>query len=107
MKELHKMIIKGKYHLKEEVSDDAKSLMKSMLNTDPNSRITISKILSHPWMQLPENPVEIFNQEERDIVKKEFIYNNPNNPNRSEAINEAIEPWDCFRCADTTVLLGT
>jgi serine/threonine protein kinase len=96
MKELHKMIIKGKYHLKEEVSDDAKSLMKSMLNTDPNSRITISKILSHPWMQLPENPVEIFNQEERDIVKKEFIYNNPNNPNRSEAINEAIEPWDCF-----------
>jgi serine/threonine protein kinase len=41
MKELHKMIIKGKYHLKEEVSDDAKSLMKSMLNTDPNSRITI------------------------------------------------------------------
>jgi len=24
MKELHKMIIKGKYHLKEEVSDDAK-----------------------------------------------------------------------------------
>ena len=61
MKELHKMIIKGKYHLKEEVSDDAKSLMKSMLNTDPNSRITISKILAHPWMQLPENPVEIFN----------------------------------------------
>ena len=45
MNELHKMIIKGKYHLKEEVSDEAKSLMKSMLNTDPNSRITISKIL--------------------------------------------------------------
>lgn len=61
MKELHKMIIKGKYHLKEEVSDDAKNLMKSMLNTDPNSRITISKILSHPWMQLPDDPVEIFN----------------------------------------------
>ena len=77
MKELHKMIIKGKYHLKEEITDEAKSLMKSMLTTDPNNRITISKILTHPWMQLPKEPIEIFNQEERDIVKKEFIYNNP------------------------------
>jgi hypothetical protein len=29
-------------------------------------------------------------------VKKEFIYNNPNQPNRSEPINEKVEPWDCF-----------
>ena len=61
MKELHKMIIKGKYHLKEEVSDEAKALMKAMLNTDPNSRITISKILTHPWMRTPETPLDIFN----------------------------------------------
>ena len=29
-------------------------------------------------------------------MKKEFIYNNPNQPNRSEPINEKVEPWDCF-----------
>ena len=45
MKELHKMIIKGKYNLKEEISDDAKSLLRSMLETDPKRRITIQKIL--------------------------------------------------------------
>ena len=61
MKELHKMIINGKYHHKEDISDDAKSLMKAMLNTDPNSRITISKILSHPWMKSSKEPIEIFN----------------------------------------------
>ena len=77
MKELHKMIIKGKYNLKEEITDDAKSLMRSMLETDPKKRITIQKILAHPWLQLPEDPCEIFNQEEKDIVKREFIYNNP------------------------------
>jgi len=61
MKELHKMIIKGKYHLKEEVSNEAKHLMKAMLDTDPKRRIPIAKILQHPWLQIPENPPEIFN----------------------------------------------
>jgi len=47
-------------------------------------------------MQLPENCPEIFNDEEKEIVKREFIYNNPKLPNRSEAINKDVEPWDCF-----------
>jgi|TARA_B110000285_G_C15100290_1_gene604595 serine/threonine protein kinase len=50
MKELHKMIIKGKYNLKEEISDSAKHLLRSMLETDPKKRINITKILEHPWM---------------------------------------------------------
>lgn len=41
MKELHKMIIKGKYVLKEEVTPEAKSLLKLMLETDPKKRISI------------------------------------------------------------------
>jgi len=96
MKELHKMIIKGKYNLKEEVSDEAKQLMRAMLETDPKKRISIAKILQHPWMQLSKDIPEIFNQEEKDIVKREFIYNNPKLPNRSEAIDKNTEPWDCF-----------
>ena len=96
MKELHKMIIKGKYHFKEEVSEGAKQLMKAMLDTDPRTRISITKILKHPWMQLPATPIEIFNQEEKEFVKKEFIYNNPRLPNRSEKVNKEVEPWDCF-----------
>ena len=96
MKELHKMIIKGKYNLKEEISDEAKHLMRSMLETDPTKRISISKILSHPWFNDMDEDLEIFNQEERDVVKKEFVYNNPKFFNRSEQVNHAEEPWDCF-----------
>lgn len=96
MKELHKMIIKGKYNLKEEISDSAKHLLRSMLETDPKKRINITKILEHPWMQLPENPCDVFNQEEKDVVKKEFIYNNPKAPIRSEKVNYDEEPWDAF-----------
>lgn len=96
MKELHKMIIKGKYHIKEEISAEAKDLMKKMLNTDPKLRIGVQKILQHPWMQLPQDAPEIFNDEEKEIVKREFIYNNPLILNRSEMINKNEEPWDAF-----------
>jgi serine/threonine protein kinase len=96
MKELHKMIIKGKYNLKEEISADAKHLLRSMLETDPNKRISIRKILEHPWIQSGDPEFEIFSQEEKEIVKKEFIYNNPKFHNRSEKVNPEVEPWDCF-----------
>lgn len=91
------MIMKGKYHLKEEVTDQAKHLLKAMLDIDPKTRISVAKILEHPWLSsLPVELPEIFNQEEKDIVKREFIYNNPQIPNRSEQVNHAEEPWDCF-----------
>ena len=97
MKELHKMIMKGKYYFKEEVSDVAKNLMKRMLDINPKTRISIPEIMEHPWMtSLPSDHPEIFNQEEKEIVKKEFIYNNPKVVNRSEAVNNEVEPWDCF-----------
>lgn len=97
MKELHKMIMKGKFHFKEECSELSKHLIKAMLNIDPKARISISEILKHPWMvSMPNDPPEIFNQEEKDIVKREFIYNNPEVPNRSEQVNNEVEPWDCF-----------
>ena len=66
-----------KYNLKEEISPEAKSLMRAMLETDPSKRISIQKILRHPWMNIDSGPIEIFNDEEKEIVKKEFIYNNP------------------------------
>ena len=96
MKELHKMIIKGKYNLKEEISPEAKHLMRSMMESDPDKRISINKILQHPWIKSASTDLDIFNDEEKEIVKKEFIYNNPNVNNRSEKINVDEEPWDCF-----------
>merc|ERR1740123_2915937 len=87
MKELHKMIIKGKYNLKEEISPEAKHLMRNMMETDPNKRITINKILKHPWITSAAKEFEVFNDEEKEVVKKEFIYNNPKYNNRSEKIN--------------------
>jgi len=44
------MIIKGKYHVKDEISLEAKELLLSMMEVNPKKRISISKIIAHPWL---------------------------------------------------------
>jgi hypothetical protein len=38
---LHKQIIEARYNLKDEITSEAKDLIKSLLNPDPNTRYTI------------------------------------------------------------------
>lgn len=40
MSELHKLIISGKYSLKEDISPEASNLLKQILEVDPTKRIT-------------------------------------------------------------------
>jgi len=55
--------------------------------------------LKHPWLadaciaKLPGG--EIFNEEEKEVIRSEFTYNDPSRFNRNERVDEA-EPWDCF-----------
>lgn len=82
IKDLHKLIIKGKYLSIEDynknclssfscysslnnnntiyknsikISNDAENLIKLMLEVDPKKRITISQILNHPWVKSLDN----------------------------------------------------
>jgi len=41
MKDLHKQIIEARYNLKDEITSEAKDLIKCLLNPDPNTRYTI------------------------------------------------------------------
>lgn len=50
MKDLHKMIMKGKFVLKEEASPCVRDLILRMLETDPARRVTIPEILCHQWL---------------------------------------------------------
>lgn len=100
MQDLHKLILQAKYNLKDEISEPAKNLLRALLEPDPVQRFTIKQVLQHPWMQ--DAPVDdgtfvIFNQEEQEIIRKEFTYNNPARFNRNEVpSNPDAEPWDCF-----------
>lgn len=44
-----------------------------------------------------EGTLQIFNQEEQEVIRREFTYNNPSRFNRNEVPqNPDEEPWDCF-----------
>jgi len=51
----------------EDISDDAKDLVRKMLIVDPSKRITTDEILSHPWLQLDD---EIDNQLDNQLDSK-------------------------------------
>lgn len=51
VEDLEHMILKGKYTLGTEVSEEARDLITKILSYDPSKRPTISEIFSHPWMK--------------------------------------------------------
>jgi serine/threonine protein kinase len=50
MNELPAIIMKGQYTLKDEISEEAKSLITAILEVDPEKRISLNEILKHPWL---------------------------------------------------------
>jgi serine/threonine protein kinase len=49
MSELHRLIIRGQYTLKDDVSVDVRDLLGRMLESDPRRRINIPQIFCHRW----------------------------------------------------------
>ena len=92
MEELHDLILKGKYLLKEDISVEARDLLRGLLEIDPKKRLTIRQIYKHPWLRNMDMSVQLFNDEERELIKKEYTYNDQSRYNR----NENEEPVDCF-----------
>ena len=41
MEELHRMIVKGKYTLKEDISKEARSILRGLLEVNPEKRLSI------------------------------------------------------------------
>lgn len=82
MSELHAQILKAKYNLKEDkftLSDEVKHLLRMLLEPDPLKRLTIKQIRKHPWMkevyQESFEPVELFTEQEKEKISKDFSYN--------------------------------
>ena len=50
--ELYKKILKGDFELPNFISENAKDLLKKILNTNPEKRYKIEEIRTHPWYSL-------------------------------------------------------
>jgi len=83
--------------MKEEISEQAKDLIRGLLNVDPKKRLGVRKVLMHPWLAGAELlSTDIFNEQEKEVIRSEFTYNDPSRFNRNERVNHEEEPWDCF-----------
>jgi serine/threonine protein kinase len=83
MDELHSLIKNGQYSLKDDVSKEARKLIKSILETDPRKRLKLREILETPWMQDVTDHIDIFTENEKETIKKELIYANTRRINRN------------------------
>jgi serine/threonine protein kinase len=77
MSELQKIIINAEYSLKEDISAEARDMIKGLLEKDPEKRMTIPMILNHPWLRDAPRPqdLELFSEQERQYINSEFQYN--------------------------------
>jgi serine/threonine protein kinase len=60
MQDLHKLILKAKYTLKDDISKESRSLISGLLEKDPKKRLTVNKVLSHEWMEGSEENSKFF-----------------------------------------------
>ena len=77
MGDLNKMILDATIEYKDTVSEEARDLMQRMLQKNPNKRLTALESLDHKWFEDADelgNNVNIFDEQELDLIKKEFTY---------------------------------
>ena len=66
-KKSYKKILSGKYYIPKDLSEEAKNLIKSLLELNHKKRIKINDIKEHAWFNMVNR---IFNMHDGIILKK-------------------------------------
>jgi serine/threonine protein kinase len=67
-------------------------MLRGLLEINPHKRLNYEQILKHPWLEDYDESLQLFNDQEREMIKKEYTYNDASRYNR----NENEDPVDCF-----------
>ena len=79
MKELHKLILRGRYNIPEHLSKELINLLAGMIETVPHMRLTLKQILDHPWFstQAPGEDMirapRFVGKPENDLARHSFL----------------------------------
>ena len=55
-------------------SELARDLMHNMLEKNVSKRLTAKEVLFHPWFDDVEPEINIFDEQEKNLIRKEFTY---------------------------------
>ena len=58
----------------DELSSHVLDLIKGMLEIEVDKRFTADEVLHHPWFDDAEVNLNIFDEQEKNLMKKEFTY---------------------------------
>lgn len=72
MEELHQVVTQGRYMLREDISKDAQHLIRSLLEINPDKRISVHKALQHPWFVDVDPDLKIFTSEESSFIARNY-----------------------------------
>ena len=61
-----------KIKFKEPISASLRDLLQKVLCIDPKKRLTAQQALQHRWFEDVDAKVVIFDEQERDLIRKEF-----------------------------------
>ena len=75
---LHKLILRGRYNIPGHLSKELVDLLRGMINTLPNNRLTLKQILDHPWFHTnkPEDKIKgprFVGKPETDLARHSFL----------------------------------
>lgn len=59
---------------KDDVSELAIDLMQQMLEKNVSKRLTAKEVLYHPWFDDVEGNIDLFDEQEKQLIRKEFTY---------------------------------
>lgn len=57
VKEVKQRMMRGSYNLGSEISDEGKDLLTGILKFNPDDRLTLDEIVSHPWITKVEKQI--------------------------------------------------
>jgi serine/threonine protein kinase len=76
------------------ISEECKDLITGMLSTNVKKRLTAEQVLQHEWLKDTPALLDIFDEQEKQLIRKEF-----NNGEDSEAVRNA-EPEEAEQIKD-------
>lgn len=85
------MIMSANYTLKDDISEEARDLLKGMLEKSPKKRFSVHTILKHAWFKDVDKNLSIFNDQEKAQIRKEFTYNEARRIQRKDDELEAAD----------------
>ena len=62
MDELHSLILRGIYTLKDDISQEARDMLRGLLEINPHKRFNYDQINGHPWLADLDPTLQLFNQ---------------------------------------------